>query len=86
MINGDLAFLFLEVGEEEERGNKYRCLAQGFIELLQSYQSYKGFCVSPKRWMHTQTHRRTQRHTDTHTLTQFSLILHPKDLVNEPPG
>lgn len=35
MINGDLTFLFLEVKEEEERGNKYRCLALGSIEFLQ---------------------------------------------------
>lgn len=34
MINGDLASLFLEVEEEEERGNKYRCVAQGYKELL----------------------------------------------------
>lgn len=74
VINGDLAFLFLEVEEEEERGNKYRCLwAQSSCK---AYQSYKGFCVTPKI------------QTDRHTHTEFSLtpiLATPKDLENKPP-
>lgn len=63
MINGDLAFLFLEVEEEEERGNKHRCSAQGYPGLLQS-------CL--KAIVYYARHKQTETHT--HTYTQFFLI------------